>query len=79
MSHALVHSELGLQIRAGSALAVADRELREFPRASLEIVCAWCPDTSRRVEAARMQRRAVTHTICRECAAMLTGETFGDE
>lgn len=75
---ALVETSMGLQVRAGSALERAERELAE-PAGQIEIVCAWCPDAAIRERSARAGGRVVSHGICREHRAAIEGEVFGDE
>jgi hypothetical protein len=67
---ALAHTELGLQVREGSALeAIADRELPLEP-AALTFVCAWCQDGA----APRPGDFIASHGICPACAERMRAE-----
>jgi hypothetical protein len=68
MSH-LIYTELGLQVREGSALAIADRELPDGP-APIAFVCAWCCDGSRPWR----PEHVLTHGICPACAEAMRAD-----
>jgi hypothetical protein len=87
MSH-LIHTELGLQVRAGSALAaIADGELPVGPP-EVVAVCAWCAPEGGAVfleavgkdpmavspECAPAPRQVLSHGICPQCAQRMRAE-----